>query len=347
MPLSRPGDAMKKRSRAGGEPIKGRRRKTPEPKHPDAAKAGVPANSSLSGSETEVARLRRELNEAVEQQKATTDVLRVISSSPGQLEPVFRAMLEDAVRILEAKFGTLFLCEGNLVRPAAGVGLPPKLRQFQAQRGAFVPPPGLPLARLIETKKVVHMLDDPERLSPATRLGGARSHVAVPMLKEGKVVGAIYIYRQEVKPFTDKQIELVSNFAAQAVIAIENARLLNELRQRTTNLTERTDDLTEALEQQTATSEVLQVISSSRDDLEPVFADHAEKAIRLCDAKFGIMNFSEASGFRPVAMHNVPEAFAEFVRRDPVVHFGPKYPLVRVSATKQVVHIPDLEAVCG
>jgi hypothetical protein len=144
---------MKKRSRAGGGPIKARRPKTPKPKRPDAAKAGAPTNSSLSGNETEVARLRRELNEAVEQQKATTDVLRVISSSPGQLEPVFRAMLEDAVRILEARFGALFLREDNLVRFVAGVGLPPKLREFQAQRGAFVPRPGLPLARLIQTKK--------------------------------------------------------------------------------------------------------------------------------------------------------------------------------------------------
>ena len=313
MPLSRPGDAMKKRSRTGGEPIKGRRPKTPEPKHPDAAKAGASANSSLSGNETEVARLRRELNEALEQQKATTDVLRVISSSPGQLEPVFRAMLEDAVRILEAKFGTLFLCEGNLVRPVAGVRLPPKLREFQAQRGAFVPPPGLPLARLIETKKVVHMLDDPERLSPATRLGGARSHVAVPMLKEGKVVGAIYIYRQEVKPFTDKQIELVSNFAAQAVIAIENARLLNELRQRTA-------DLTEALEQQTATSEVLRVISSSLNELDPVFQTMLTNATRLCGADFGQLLIYLGDGdFRNVAMYNAPPAFAEFREREPTV----------------------------
>jgi GAF domain-containing protein len=328
---------MKRRSRAGGELIKGRRPKTPEPKRPDAAKAGVPANSSLSGSATELARLGRELNEAVAQQKATTDVLRVISSSPGQLEPVFRAMLEDAVRLLEAKFGTLFLCEGNPVRPVAGVGLPPKLRQFQAQRGAFVPPPGLPLARLIETKKVVHMLDDPERLSPATRLGGARSHIAVPMLKEGKVVGAIYIYRQEVKPFTDKQIELVSNFATQAVIAIENARLLNELRQRTT-------DLTEALEQQTGTSEVLQVISSSPGDLKSVFPIILENATRLCAASFGILWLCEGTGVRCVALHNAPAAFAEDFQSHPVVYPPPGSGLSLLVETRQVTHVADMAA---
>ena len=319
---------MKRRSKAGGEPIKGRRQKTPEPKRPDAAKAGAPANSSLSRNETEVARLRRELNEAVEQQKATTEVLRVISSSPGQLEPVFRAMLENAVRILEAKFGTLFLCEGKLVRPVAGVRLPPKLREFQAQHGAFVPPPGLPLARLIETKKVAHMLDDPDRLSPATRLGGARSHIAVPMLREGKVVGAIYIYRQEVKPFTDKQIELVSNFAAQAVIAIENARLLNELRQ--------------SLEQQTATSDVLRVISSSPGDLEPVFTTMVEKAVRICDAKFGTLYLHEEGGLRLVAGHDVPE-FLE-ARGSSPIQPAPGGGLDVAMRTKRTVHIPDLAA---
>ncbi len=210
---------MRRRSRAGGEPAKPQRRKTAARKARIAPKA-PPRSPSIASLETKVALLTRERDEALEREKATAEVLRVISSSPGQLEPIFQPILEDAVRILEAKFGVLFLCEGDLVRPVAGVGLPPKLRKFQAERGAFVPPPGLPLARLIQTKNVVQMLDDPERLSPVTKLGGARSHLAVPMLKDGKVVGAIYIYRQEVKPFTNRQIELVSNFAAQAVIAI-------------------------------------------------------------------------------------------------------------------------------
>ena len=240
----------------------------------------------------------------------------------------------------------MFLCEGKLVRPVAGVRLPPKLREFQAQRGAFVPPPGLPLARLIETKKVVQMLDDPEQLSPATKLGGARSHLAVPMLKDGKVIGAIYIYRQEAKPFTDKQIELVSNFAAQAVIAIENARLLNELRERNTDLTERTASLTEALERQTAMSEVLQVISSSPGGLEPVFQAMLEKAVRICDAKFGSILRWDNEAAHLVATHNAPPAFAEARRRssNPA---NPKTSFGRMVATKAVVHVADAAAEPG
>jgi two-component system, NtrC family, sensor kinase len=199
---------------------------------------------------------------------------------------------------------------------------------------------------LLEGKSVQisDVFDDPEYVfREFARRGGYRTILGVPLIREGTPIGLIVLHRAAVKAFTEKQIKLVENFAAQAVIAIENARLLNELRQRTDELTQRSTDLTEALEQQTATSEVLQVISGSAGDLEPVFATMLENAVRICDAKFGIMNFPMPSGFRPVAMHDVPEAFAEFVRRNPVVHFGPKHPLARAAATKQVLHIPDLE----
>src|SRR5262249_7102508 len=159
-----------------------------------------------------------------------------------------------------------------------------------------------------------------------------RTLLAVPMLKESELVGYIIIYRQEPEPFTEKHIELVTNFAAQAVIAIENTRLLNELRQRT-------DDLSEALEQQTATSEVLQVISGSPGELEPVFKAMLESASRICEAKFGSMYLREGDAFRIVAMHNAPPAFAEARRLQPLVCPGPGTGLYRVASTKQVVHI--------
>src|SRR4029077_20874225 len=147
-----------------------------------------------------------------------------------------------------------------------------------------------------------------------------------PMLKDEALVGVIIIYRQEVRPFTDKQIALVENFAKQAVIAIENTRLLNELRQRTDELSQRTDDLSEALEQQTATSEVLGVISSSPGELEPVFQAMLENAVRICEAKFGTMLRVEGDGYRVVAMHGAPPAYAEERRRNPVLRVGPANP---------------------
>ena len=281
-------------------------------------------------------RLLNELRESLQQQAATTDVLKVISSSPGELEPVFQAMLENATRICEAKYGVLFRYEDGFFYPAATLNPPPALADFLQRRGRFLPAKGTALDTAIKTKKVVHIDDDAAQEVPTApaRFGGARSYIAVPMLKEDQVIGAIVIYRQEVRPFTDKQVELVTNFAAQAVIAIENTRLLNELRQRT-------DDLSEALEQQTATSEVLQVISSSPGDLEPVFQAVLGNAVRICEASFGALLRFEGGAWRSAAMLGVPPAFAEFWQRG-LQRPGPRTALGRVIETRRTVHIADV-----
>jgi two-component system, NtrC family, sensor kinase len=274
-------------------------------------------------------RLFNELRESLEQQTATSEVLRIISSSPSDLKPVFHSMLENSVRICEAKFGQMFLCESDKVRAVATLDVPVALIQEDERRGAFQPSAEGGLARAIRTKKILHIDDlmSEQPSLPVVKLGGARSYIAVPMLKESEVVGVIVIYRQEVRPFTDKQVELVKNFAAQAVIAIENTRLLSELR--------------ESLEQQTATSEVLKVISSSSGKLEPVFQAMLANAIRICEAAFGSMLLVEGNVLRRVALHNAPAQFVEFNQKNPIIPLGQVHDLNLLFETKRPVHIAD------
>jgi GAF domain-containing protein len=274
-------------------------------------------------------RLLNELRESLQQQTATADVLKVISSSPGALTPVFDAMLQNAVSICEAKFGVMFRFDGDVAYAVAMLNLPPALDEYLRQRGRRQPAPGSDLEQVLKLKQVIHtidLLETPNPIPPA-RLAGARTCITVPMLKEAELVGAIVIYRQDVRSFTDKQIELVQNFAAQAVIAIENVRLLNELR--------------ESLQQQTATADVLKVISSSPGDLKPVFQAVLENATRLCEANFGILTVFEEDDARVVAMHGAPPAFQELRRREPNVPAAVKH-LLR---TNQTVHMADLTTV--
>ena len=343
---------MKRRSKAGGEAIKGPRRKTPEPKPRNAPKAVPRSKSSPSSKDTAVARLTHELRETTEQHSATSEILRVISSAPSDLQPVFQAMLKNAVRLCDAKFGNIYRWDGDALHLVATQNVPPAFVQARG-RSPLRPSPQTPTGRMISNKTVVHVTDMRTEKAYANRdpyivagveLGGVRTVLMVPMLKDNELIGAFSVYRQEVRPFTDKQIELVQNFASQAVIAIQNARLLNELSQRTTDLTERTADLTEALEQQTATSEVLQVISSSPGDLEPVFQAMLENATRICEAKFGVVFSFDGNEFHFEAQIGTPPELAEHNRARPMPQPLPGSHLDRLRQTKRVSYTADYAA---
>ena len=329
---------MKRRYKAGGELTKGRRRKAPEPKGRDAPKAVPRSKSSPPGEETEVARLTRKRDEALEQRTAISDILRVISNSPSDVQPVLRSVAEHAARICEAQIVDVTLIEKDRLRIAATFG--------QLER-----PPSVPLdrstvsGRSVCDRQAVHVVDlqnagdDFARGRELAIRHGHRTTLAVPLIREGRALGTIVILRTEVRPFEQKHIALLTTFADQAALAIENVRLFEAEQQRTR-------ELTESLEQQTATSEVLQVISSSPGDLQLVFQAMLEKAVRICDAKFGSILRWDDEAAHLVATHNAPPAFAEARRRsqNPA---NPKTSFGRMIETKGVVHVADASAEPG
>jgi GAF domain-containing protein len=338
---------MTRRAKAGGKGTKQADRKSGQPKRRGRPQ-NAPSPASPAGRKTpDIEQLIHERDEALEQQEASLQVLQLISSSPGDLQPVFVAILRNATRICAAKFGVLWLCEGKGFRCVALHDVPKAFETDFQRQPVIYPHPGSPLDVLAATQQVAHISDlaataaytqRAPSIVPAVELGGVRTLVHVPMVKRGSgLVGAITVFRQEVRPFADKEIALLQNFAAQAVIAIENARLLNELRQRTT-------DLTESLEQQTATSDVLRVISSAPGDLESVFAAMLDNAVRICDAAFGNIHSWDGHGFNVLAMHNVPPSYAEARQRSPAVPPHPKSLFGALTATRSVVHFADAAA---
>ena len=314
---------MRRRVTTGGKATKKGPRKSVKPR--SAAKPGRSRAPST-------AELQKQLAEALEQQTAASEVLKIISSSPGDLQPVFQAMLESAVRVCEAKFGHMYLYEQDAFRLVANLNVPAPLVEFQERRDSFLPRSGGLLERVLQDKRVIRVADamTSDFTDHLSQLGGQRSLIAVPLLKNEALIGVIVIYRQEVRPFTDKQIELVENFAAQAVIAIENTRLFSELR--------------ESLQQQTATADVLKVISSSPGELEPVFDAMLANATRICAAKLGQMFLYEDNTVRSIAQLGLPLALAEFDEQRGTFQPATGGPLDLVVRTKRVVHIADIAA---
>src|SRR5262249_40190181 len=323
----------RRRSRTGDKQVKSRRKSaTVKHRTPNATRN---RGASIAGQETVVARLTRERDEALLRETANSEILRLISKSPGDLELVFRTILEHATSICNANFGTLFRFDGENLLPVAQFNTPTALLEAQTRRGPFKPTPGTAMDHVLRTKQVSHSADKAVEAVPGffAEHGGARSQGAAPMLKDGLLIGVIVIQHQEVHPFTNKQIELVQNFAAQAVIAIENTRLLNELRQHTT-------DLGEALEQQTATADVLRVISSSPGELDPVFNAMLENATRICSANFGGMFRFESGVLRLIAKIGFSQKFFEALQSQAHPP-GPLNAVSRLIRTQRPVHIAD------
>jgi len=316
--------------------------KAPKAKRKTNAKTRHPSGPSAADLRRELSRRTVELAEAREQQAATTEVLQVISSSRGELGPVFEAMLANAMRICAAQCGFIYKMEAGAMRAMAEIGVPPALAEYRRQHlhtgGATTP---VDLMRV--TKKPAHVPDaresDAYRMGnpnavAGVELGGARTVLYVPMIRDDNIVGVINLYRQEVRPFTTEQIALLENFASQAVIAIENAHLFEEVQRQTR-------DLSESLQQQTATAEVLSVISGSFGDLAPVFNAMLGKAMDLCAADFGVLNTFDGELFHTAATRGLPPVYDEYRRSQPL-EYGPGTAPARLLQGEPIVEVPDL-----
>ncbi|MGB8633287.1 MAG: GAF domain-containing protein [Xanthobacteraceae bacterium] len=328
---------MKRRSTVGTA-SKPRRRKPAAPKRSSGTEAARPRSSSAAGQESDIAQLNRELAQARQEQIASADVLRIISSLPGELTAVFDTILANALRLCDADTGHVLRAEAGALSVAASRGGRPEYAQYWRERGAWRPGPDTAPVQAMEQKKPVQIADMSQTSSyaaggqatvAAVELGGLRTVLMVPMIGDEKAVGIVVIYRSLVRSFSDKQIALVENFAKQAVIAIENARLLSELR--------------ESLEQQTATANVLSVISSSPGELEPVFRAMLENAVRICQAKFGFMLRYDGGAYHTVAELCDVRAYVEEMRRGPL-RPHPESALGCVARTRQVAQIADITA---
>ena len=330
---------MRRRSRAGGEPAKAQRRKTVARKSRIAPKAVRPRNSSAAREETKVARLTRELSDARQQQTATSEILGVISRSNFKLQPLLQSVVRTAMQLCRAEQAVIYRQQDGKYRFAAGHSTVPAYLEIEKQT-VILPGKGTVVGRSALTGRVAQIDDawnDPlyEKKRNA-KIGGVRSMISVPLMREGEPIGAIALARNRVEPFTDHEIQLVATFADQAVIAIENVRLFEAEQQRTR-------ELMESLEQQTATADVLKVISRSTFDLQTVLDTLLESAARLCEARRGVMSRRDGDSYRGVAFYNASPEIIDFVKRHPIKP-GRHTITARVALERRTIHVADLQA---